>query len=129
MILIDYLVMNFDRHLKNYGIIRNVENLKWERVTPIFDTGECLQCDKSVNEMNFFDGNCKFFSNVNKKFSDLLKYIDLNNYNLEELKDITESFKEKLKEYQYYTDMSDERIDKIYHGLKSRINNVIKINN
>lgn len=126
MIFIDYIVMNFDRHLKNYGIIRNVENLNWEKVTPIFDTGESMQCDKLVNEINFYDGKCKFFTNTDKNFSDLLKHIDLNNYNLEELKDIPKIFKEKLIEYQKYTDMSDERIEKIYNGLKSRISYITK---
>lgn len=126
MIFIDYIVMNFDRHLKNYGIIRNVENLNWEKVTPIFDTGESMQCDKLVNEINFCDSKCKFFTNTDKKFSDLLKYIDLSNYNLEGLKDIPKIFKEKLVEYQKYTDMSDERIEKIYNGLKSRISYIMK---
>ena len=49
MFLVDFIVMNFDRHMRNFGVIRNVETLKWERLTPIFDTGECLQCDKIIN--------------------------------------------------------------------------------
>jgi len=48
MFLVDYIVVNFDRHMKNFGVIRNVETLKWERVCPIFDTGECTEpcCNK-----------------------------------------------------------------------------------
>ena len=46
MFVVDYLTMNVDRHLKNFGIIRNVETLKWERVTPIFDTGQSMCCDE-----------------------------------------------------------------------------------
>lgn len=30
MFVVDYLTMNIDRHLKNFGIIRNVETLKWD---------------------------------------------------------------------------------------------------
>ena len=125
MILIDYIVMNFDRHLRNYGIIRNVETLKWEKVTPIFDTGECMQCDKLTSEINFNDGTCKFFTNTNKKFSDLLDFIDLNRYDFEKMKDIPNLFKEVLYKYQKYTDMSDERISKMSRGLEFRINNLI----
>ena len=74
MFFVDYLVMNIDRHMKNFGIIRNVETLNWERTTPIFDTGECMECNKLTNEINFKDGKCKFFTNTNKDFSDLLIY-------------------------------------------------------
>lgn len=125
MFLIDYIVMNFDRHLKNYGIIRNVETLKWEKVTPIFDTGESMQCDKLVNEMNFYDGECKFFTNTNKKISDLLNIIELDNYDLKLLKDIPIIFEKKLKEYQNYTDMTTERIEKLSKGLEYRIAKLI----
>lgn len=121
MILIDYIVMNFDRHMKNFGIIRNVETLKWERVCPIFDTGECMECDKLLNEMNFFDGKCKFFKNTNKKFSDLLKYIDIFRYDFNKLDGLAEIFKDKLIQYKEYTDMSLERIDKVSSGLENRI--------
>lgn len=121
MILIDYIVMNFDRHLKNFGVIRNVETLEWEDVTPIFDTGESMQCDKLINEINFSDGKCKFFTNTNKNISDLLSYIDLLKYDFELLKDIPSIFEEKLKEYQKYTDMTDERISKLCGGLENRI--------
>lgn len=125
MILIDYIVMNFDRHLKNYGIIRNVETLEWKKTTPIFDTGESMQCDKLTSEINFYDGTCKFFTNTNKKISDLLEFLDLEKYNFEKLQDIPDLFNEVLLKYQNYTDMSDERIDKLYNGLNYRINYLI----
>lgn len=126
MFLIDYIVMNFDRHLKNYGIIRNVETLEWERATPIFDTGECMECNKITSEMKFGDNNtCKFFSNTEMKLSKLLRYIDITRFDFTVLNDIPNEFKEKLLEYQKYTDMQDERIEKLYDGLNIRIDNLI----
>ena len=53
LFILDYLMLNNDRHLKNFGIIRNVNTLKWEKVAPIFDTGESMQCDKYTDEINF----------------------------------------------------------------------------
>lgn len=126
MFLIDYIVMNIDRHMKNFGIIRNVETLKWERTTPIFDTGECLQCDKLTNEMNFNDGKCKFFSNTNKSISELLKYIDITRFDFSKIQDIPMIFKDKLIEYKKYTDMTDERIEKISNGLQERIDFLVR---
>ena len=45
MILLDYLIMNVDRHLNNLGIIRDVNTLRWLRVAPIFDSGEAMNID------------------------------------------------------------------------------------
>lgn len=126
MFLIDYIVMNFDRHMKNFGIIRNVETLEWNRVTPIFDTGECMQCDKLTSELNFYDDTCKFFSNTGKQLSDLLKHINVSRFDFTALLGLPEEFKQKLIEYQQFTDMTDERINKLSDGLNYRINTLIK---
>lgn len=42
MIVCDYILANFDRHYRNFGAIRNVNTLKWERIAPIFDSGSSL---------------------------------------------------------------------------------------
>ena len=39
MMLVDALIDNNDRHLGNFGIVRNVDTLKVERLAPIFDCG------------------------------------------------------------------------------------------
>lgn len=124
MFLIDYIVMNIDRHMKNFGIIRNVDTLKWEKTTPIFDTGECMECDKLLSEINFVDGKCKFFRNTNKNFSGLLDNIDISRYDFSKLEGLAEEFKDKLIEYKPYTDMPEERIEKLYDGLQYRISSI-----
>lgn len=121
MFLIDFLVMNFDRHMKNYGIIRNVETLEWVRTTPIFDTGECMECDKLLNDINFYDRSGKYFTNTNKMFSTYLENIDITRFDFEALKGLAEEYKSKLNEYQRYTEISDERIEKLVDGLKYRM--------
>lgn len=45
MIVTDDILGNTDRHLRNFGLIRNVETLEY-RAAPIFDTGNSLLCDK-----------------------------------------------------------------------------------
>ena len=45
MFILDYLIMNIDRHMKNFGVIRNVNTLEWISTTPIFDNGESMQCE------------------------------------------------------------------------------------
>ena len=124
MFLVDYIVMNYDRHMKNYGVIRNVETGKWEKLTPIFDTGESLNCNKLTNEINFFRGQGKFFTNTEKDFFEYLDEIDLSKVDLSKLKDIPDIYKEKLIETKEYTDITIDRINKLVNGLEKRINDL-----
>ena len=39
MMLVDALIDNNDRHLGNFGVVRNVNTLEVERLAPIFDCG------------------------------------------------------------------------------------------
>ncbi|MEG0411122.1 MAG: hypothetical protein RR538_09215, partial [Erysipelotrichaceae bacterium] len=75
MFIVDFLTMNTDRHMKNFGVIRNAETLSWERLTPIFDTGQSMNCHELAKNINFNDGYGKFFLNTNKKLSTYLSNI------------------------------------------------------
>ena len=122
MFIVDFLVMNIDRHLKNFGVIRNVNTLEWKRTTPIFDTGESMNCDKLTQEINFYDGTGKFFLNTNKKFSQYLDVIkDIKRIDINKLQGLSQEYKETLLKYQPYTEMSEERIEKLVKGLEERI--------
>lgn len=39
MIVVDYLMANFDRHTHNFGLLRNAETLDDYRIAPLFDHG------------------------------------------------------------------------------------------
>lgn len=45
MILCDGILANTDRHLRNFGLIRNIDDLAW-RFAPLFDTESSLWYDK-----------------------------------------------------------------------------------
>ena len=123
LFILDYLMLNNDRHLKNFGIIRNVNTLKWEKVAPIFDTGESMQCDKYTDEINFSLGKGKFFSNTDKDYEDILKIIGKNilRVDLSKLKGICDDYRLILEKYQDKLDMSDKRKEKLVSGLNKRI--------
>lgn len=42
MLATDYLIRNTDRHLNNFGVIRNVNTLEWIKFAPIFDSGTSM---------------------------------------------------------------------------------------
>lgn len=64
MITTDDLLGNTDRHLRNFGLIRNVETMEY-RPAPLFDTGSCLLTDKPEDALAAGD-----FSFATKPFSD-----------------------------------------------------------
>jgi hypothetical protein len=42
MMVLDYLILNHDRHFKNFGILRNSQTLDDIRAAPVFDSGSSL---------------------------------------------------------------------------------------
>lgn len=42
MLCIDFLVANSDRHLNNFGILRDTKNLQWKSKASVFDSGNSL---------------------------------------------------------------------------------------
>ena len=123
MFILDYLMLNTDRHLKNFGVIRNVKTLEWVRTTPIFDTGQSMECDKYLDEINFSYGTGKFFTNTNKNYEDILKVIgkSIVNIDIKRLDGLCEEYHSLLEKYKDKLDMSDKRIEKLVNGLQERI--------
>lgn len=48
MIVLDYLILNEDWHLNNFGALRNAETLAWLGMAPIYDSGSSFGYDKTV---------------------------------------------------------------------------------
>ncbi len=126
MFVVDYLMLNTDRHLKNFGVIRNVNTLEWVRTTPIFDTGQSMECDKYINEMNFVNGSGKSFTNTKKDYDDILKTIGTIYIHPKQLDGLCDEYHDLLQQYKDKIDMSDKRIDKLVNGLNQRINKLEK---
>lgn len=123
MFILDYLMLNTDRHLKNFGVIRNVNTLEWVRTTPIFDTGQSMECDKYLDEINFSYGTGKFFTNTNKNYENILKVIgkDIVNIDIKRLDGLCDEYHSLLEKYKDKLDISDKRIEKLVNGLQERI--------
>ena len=115
MIVCDFILANKDRHFNNFGVIRNVETLEFERVAPIFDNG----CSLWFDENDMYVGEfflTKPFEEYEKTQVSLVKnisWLDVSKLDgfVDEVKDILSS--NKL--------LSDERINKIIEQIKSRI--------
>lgn len=125
MFILDYIIANADRHLGNFGVIRNVETLKWEKIAPNFDSGQALFSQKKVYEMNFNNVAGSFFNEKDVDFETILENVVGNiNFKIkfDDLFVITDTWKELLISYQNVSQISTERIEKTVEGINVRIN-------
>ncbi len=121
MYILDFLIMNEDRHLNNFGIIRDVNTLKWVSVAPIFDNGMSLNVPYYDDEV-IISGYGRLFYEM-KPFDEIIKVVsDITRIDASKLDDIPEYFDNLLHEYQNITHMSDNRIHKLCVLLQRQIN-------
>lgn len=48
MLVMDFLICNFDRHWNNFGVLMDSETREWTGVAPLYDMGSSLWCDRSL---------------------------------------------------------------------------------
>ena len=127
MYILDFLIMNEDRHLNNFGIIRDVNTLKWLDVAPIFDNGMALNIPYYDENEVIISGNGRFFYEV-KPFDEIIKVVrNIKRIDVSKLDDIPECFDNLLHEYQHITHISDKRIYRLCVLLNRQINKLKKI--
>lgn len=120
MIVLDYIIANEDRHLNNFGAIRNAETLEWIGMAPIYDSGSSLGYDKIPAKIRSGkDVVCKPFKNHH---SEQLKLVsDFGWIDFESLSDVGGVIKEILSSDGAEEYIDDSRINAITDGVKKRI--------
>ena len=127
MFILDFLIMNEDRHLNNFGIIRDVNTLKWIDVAPIFDNGQSLNIEYYDEEELHVSGEGRLFYEV-KPFEEIITIVkNIKRIDLSKLDGIVEWFDLLLHKYQYLTNFSDSRINKLCILLNRQINRLKKL--
>ena len=122
MYILDFLIMNEDRHLNNFCIIRDVNTLKLIGVAPIFDNGMALNVDYYSEDEATISGYGRLFYEV-KPFDEIIKVIkDIKRIDISKLDGLPEWFDELLHKYQSITKMSDKRIQLLCVLINRQIN-------
>ena len=123
MYILDYLIMNEDRHLNNFGIIRDVNTLQWLDICPIFDNGQSLNIQDYSDEEVVISGQGRLFYEV-KPFDEIIKIVnDINRIDISKLDGLVKWFDDLLHQYQSITKMTDRRINNLCILLGRQINN------
>ena len=120
MLFVDYLIGNVDRHLSNFGVIRDAKTLQFVRFAPIFDSGSSFGynlLDKDLLRLKEVDW-LPFKSSKHKDQLSLINdYSWLNNNALETIPKQIEQLLILHGEY-----ISKERRNAIINFLINRIN-------
>lgn len=115
MIVCDYIIANKDRHFNNFGVIRDINTLKFIDVAPIFDNG----CSLWYDENDMYVGEfflTKPFEEYEKKQLSLVKKLEW--LDISKLEDFPNEVKTILSMDKL---LSKERINKIVDQIKLRI--------
>ena len=115
MIVCDYIIANKDRHFNNFGVIRDVNTLKFIGVAPIFDNG----CSLWYDENDMYVGEfflTKPFEEYEKTQLSLVKKLEW--LDISKLEDFPNEVKTILSIDKL---LSKERINKIVDQIKLRI--------
>ena len=127
MYILDFLIMNEDRHLNNFGVIRDVNTLKWLDIAPIFDNGQSLNIQDYNEEELVISGQGRFFYEV-KPFDEIIKVVkNIKRIDISKLDDLVDWFDKLLHEYQNITNMSNRRIERLCILLNRQINKIKEI--
>lgn len=121
MYILDFLIMNEDRHLNNFGIVREVNTLKWLDIAPIFDSGESLKMIIYDQDEIVLNGEGRLFYRI-VPFSTMIKLVkNIERIDPSKLDGVVEEFDELLHQYQNITGISEDRINKLCILLNRQI--------
>ena len=120
MLVLDYIIANEDRHLNNFGLVRNAETLEWIGFAPIYDSGSSLGYDKLPSQVRMqADITCKPFK---KNHIEQLKLVsDFSWIDFSRLADIEDVIKEVMSVEEASELIDERRIAAIADSVRSRI--------
>lgn len=120
MLVLDYIIANEDRHLNNFGLVRNAETLQWMGFAPIYDSGSSLGYDKLPTQIRMqADITCKPFK---KNHLEQLKLVsDFSWIDFDKLSNIEDVIREVLSTEAAKELIEERRIDAITESVRNRI--------
>ena len=127
MLVLDYLMLNTDRHAQNLGVLLNADTMEYTGMAPVFDTGTGLGCllkDKDIDTCEELE-NCQLFNARKMSHEKLIDMVtDLSRYDFTQLNGMDTEYERMLRKYQRVTSMTDRRIESVIKLLQRRIERI-----
>lgn len=125
MIVLDYLIVNEDRHQNNFGVIRHAETLEFIGASPIFDSGTSLWHSKPLSLIGSNRKiNCKPFKNNHEDQIKLVQSFDW--FEPSALHDIETVFYDITKDSLF---IDGTRRDRICFAFRDRVDMLVEFVN
>ena len=129
MLVLDFIIANEDRHLNNFGFIRNVNDLTFNKEAIIYDNGGSFGFDKITDDILAFNNiSTKPFKEDIKEQLKLVS--DFSWIDIKQLERVKEIIKSKFEEYESkyldkkriaaIADSSNKRIDYLINTIQKR---------
>ena len=126
MMVLDYIIANEDRHLNNFGLLRDAKTLEWIGFAPIYDSGSSLGYDKMPAQIRSGKGiKCKPFRSHHEEQLKLVT--DFSWIDFDSLKDVDRLIANTLSSDGANEYIDDNRIDAIIESVCQRIDNLSKL--
>lgn len=121
MILLDYIIANEDRHLNNFGLLRDAVSLEWLTTAPLFDCGTSLWYNTVEIRIDPTDPDlpCKPFRKTHDEQIRLIR--DVSRFDMTGLDGIETEVMEILTSS---PDISESRAEILCNALRTRISGV-----
>lgn len=119
MLVLDYLIANEDRHMNNFGLLRNADTLEWIGFAPIFDSGTSLGYNTDAAQLGSYDAVCKPFK---KTHGEQLRLVsDFSWIDFAKLDGIEDEIRELLSDERVPEWIDEKRKNAIIAGITNRI--------
>lgn len=122
MLVLDYIIGNEDRHMNNFGLLRDPDTLQWIGMAPVFDSGSSLGYDRTAGQIA--DENktpCKPFKKTHEEQIKLVSSFEWVDF--QALSDIDKwiynLFDERALEF-----VGNDRVNSIVQTVQTRIEQV-----
>lgn len=126
MIVLDYIIANEDRHLNNFGAVRDADTLEWLGMAPIYDSGSSLGYDKLANQIRSGkDVTCKPFKRQHEEQLRLVSSFEW--VDLKCLADVDQFIIRVFREGEAADYMDENRVSAIVETVQKRIHHMKKL--
>lgn len=125
MLVLDYLIVNEDRHQNNFGAVRNADTLEWIGAAPIYDSGTSLWFDKPAAMIGTMGNmSCKPFKTSHEEQIKLVS--DFEWVDLSVLSGIDEEFRELTKGSPFIDETRCSALCAALRGRVKRLHGIMK---
>lgn len=123
MIVLDYLILNEDRHQNNFGVIRDAVTLEYLGAAPVYDSGTSFWWSTPTTRIGSMTRiHCKPFKKFHEEQIKLVSSYDW--LELSKLNGVDEEFREIVGDSEF---IDQKRRDNLCAALRNRVDSLQKI--